>query len=98
VGASLAAAVVRPEHLLHVGRVAEARPRGPARLGGGEAARLVVALAHLQVEAELVVHVGVDVGPPEAEVASPERLAHEGLARRQAIAGAARSACVTAAA
>ncbi len=45
--------------------------RGAARGLGRQAARLVVALEHVEVESELVVHVGLDVAAPEAEVAAP---------------------------
>jgi hypothetical protein len=70
--------------------VAEALGGGAPRLGRGHAARRVVALAHLEVEAQLVVDVRVDVRPPEAEIAPPHR-----PVTHQASRGSARSTRVT---
>src|SRR5262245_53895344 len=61
-----------------------------------EPTRLVVARAHLEVEPQLVVDVGVDVGPPEAEVAAPHRRWPRRLALAHISAGEARNTCVTA--
>jgi hypothetical protein len=60
--------------------VAEAGHGLAARIVGGEAAREVVLDAQLEVGAQLVVQVGAEIGPPEAQVAPPPGLGGHGHA------------------
>jgi hypothetical protein len=87
---------------LDVVHIAEARARGAPGVGGRHPARLEVAREHVEVEADLVVDIGVDVRAPEAEVAPPTGRPLPGPAAwhagpsGQVSAGAARSTRVTA--
>jgi hypothetical protein len=80
--------IVLAERRVHAVVVAKSLDRGALCVVAGEPARRVVASAHLEVKAQLIVDVGVYVGSEESEVAAPP-LVH-------ASAGAARSTCVTA--
>ena len=85
--------IVLAERRAHAVVVAKPLDRGALCVVAGESARGVVASAHLEVKAQLVVDVGVDVGSEEAEIAAPARV-HR--LECHASAGAARSTCVTA--
>jgi hypothetical protein len=76
-----------PADGVHVAKACRGRAVGG---GGGHALRLVRAREHVDVELELLVDVGIDVGSPEAEISSPA------FHRRHAMAGAARNTRVTA--
>ncbi len=73
-GVAQSATILQSERAAKPLGVAEARPyRGPGLLRR-ETPSEVVALPHVEVEADFVVHIGPGVGAEEAEVAPPERL------------------------
>ncbi len=71
-----ASVIVRAQRTADTIEIADSRERRATSLVGGQAEREVVADAHLDVEAQLVVDVGVDIGSPESEIAPPARLRH----------------------
>jgi hypothetical protein len=88
----LQASVVIDEHGAHASDVAEAFDCFVTRIFRRHTESDVTFDAHLEVEGELVVNVGGDVGPHEPEISPPPWRA----LRDHAIAGSARSTRVTA--
>jgi hypothetical protein len=67
----VATAIVRPKPRLELAHITEPLGGLSACFLGRDATRLELGCAHLEVKANFVVDVGVDVRSPEAEVATP---------------------------
>ncbi len=93
-----AAPVVLAEPMAHCGHITEAGQRRSVRVGRGEPTSRVVPRAHLEMEAQLVLDVGIHVAAPEPVVTPPDWLGHLCCDAAQPSAGVARRTRATAAA
>ncbi|HJU66456.1 MAG TPA: hypothetical protein VJ596_12290 [Gemmatimonadaceae bacterium] len=65
--------IVRSKQLRNALGIAEPLAGRAPGIVGREALPLELSGAHLEVQPKLVVNIGIDIGPPEAEVAPPGR-------------------------